>query len=852
MTPLEFGFPWALFLLPTGFLLVWISRGSARAGGASLWRVLSPGARLGMFLCLVLALGDPRAGCSSHAPHVVLAVDVSTSVGTDALEAAKSFVRRAGLPHGERTWLLFAGGTRILHGELPEEASGAGDPDATDIGKALQVASAIFPPGTSRSLVLFSDGVGTTGDAAAGIASLASAGVTASVVPIHPPDRPEVLVQNVSAPREVRVNEPFEVTATVAANRPASARMDVFQDGVRAGSRDVSLRPGDNALAITQRLASGRAVKISVTVSASPDTLEANNTGSTIVMVRGEAPVLLVSENPSPELARALAPQGIALETRPAAGVPEDLAGLLAFDAVILDQVPAERLAGARERAIARFVKDHGGGLLMLGGPDSFGAGGYGESEIGDLLPLMSSHEKRVEIPSLALVPVIDRSGSMAGQKIRMAKAAAAGAVGLLAPRDYAGVVVFDNEATWAPRISTAANRPEILREIDRIEDGGGTNIAAALETALEGLRACPAKIKHAILLSDGISIPGPMEDVAARMAAENITLTTVALGRDADAPLLERMARIGGGRFYFTSSPEAVPQIFARETLMAARPDILEEPFAVSVVNPAPFLAGMDFASAPPLLGRVLTEARPGATIWLAAGSGDPLLATWRTGLGRVAAFASDARNVWASEWTGWERFGAFWAQVLREIMRPRDLRSFPVRMVREAGGLRLTVEAADAAGRPLAGISGTALVEAQGGEAFRQPLEPAGPGLLEAWWPSPPTGTTHALVELTTPEGPVTQYAGSSTDFPAELLMPPVNRTLLESLATQTGGSLDPAPAAIRQGSPQSISLELWPWLAALCLPLFLADVWLRKRAPGRPEAPHAATPQINPPPA
>jgi Ca-activated chloride channel homolog len=837
MTAPEFGFPWALALLPLGYFLVVIWMGSARAGGAPVWRALTPGVRAGIFVCLVLALGDPRAGCSSTASHVVLAVDVSASAGPAALDAAKSFAERAGLPASDRTWLLFAGGTHILHGEPPEDGTAAGDPDATDLGKALQVASAVFPPGKARVLVLFSDGVGTTGDAAAGLASLEAAGVTAFAVPIDPPDHPEVLVQNVTAPREVHANEPFEVAATVAANRPGPARIDVFHDGILAGSRDVTLRPGQNAVPITQRLAAARAVKISVSVTASSDTLDANNAASTIVMVRGEAPVLLVSENPSPELQRALAPQGIAIETRPAAGVPVDLAGLLAFDAVILDQVPAERLAGARERAIVRFVRDYGGGLLMLGGPDSFGGGGYGESEVGDLLPLMSSYERQVEIPSLALVPVIDRSGSMAGEKIRMARAAAAGAVELLAPRDYAGVVVFDNEPAWVPRISTAANRTEILRAIDRIAHGGGTNIAAALEAALEGLRTCPAKLKHAILLSDGISIPGPMEDVAARMAAEKITLTTVALGSDADAALLERMARIGGGRFYFTSSPEAVPQIFARETLMAARPDIREEPSSAMVVNPAPFLAGIDIAPAPPLLGHVITEARPGAGVWLATGSGDPLLATWRVGLGRVAAFTSDARNVWASEWTGWERFGTFWAQVLREIMRPRDLRSFPVRIESEGGGLRLTVEAANAAGRPLTGVGGEVIVDSPGGRGFRLPLKPAGPGLLEAWWPSPATGTTHTLIELTTPEGPVSQYAGSATDFPAELLMPPANRPLLESLARQTGGSLDPAPDAIRHGFPQSTTVELWPWLAALCLPLFLADVWLRKHGPGRP---------------
>lgn len=835
---LEVAFPWALLLLPMGSGLFLLARGSAARLGPAHGKV-ALGLRCALFLCLVLALCDPRLTGQSAEKHVIWAVDVSDSVGGGAVDAAITFAGEANLPKAAQSWIAFAGEAMTLPGQPVVDDNIHAQNDATDLARALQFASANFPSGQSRVLVLFTDGVETVGHVLEEIRALVADGVKVFTVPVDPPDHPEVMVKSLRAPRQVRANEPFEIEAVLATNHPTTAQLEIFQDGLKAGAREVPLKEGMNPITVTQRLAGGRAVAISLRVTSPEDTLPENNRAEAVVVVEGEAPVLIVSENPSHELAGALALQGIEAETRSAAGVPDDPGTMQKFDAVVIDQVPSDRFTPAQLLALDRFVRDSGGGLLMLGGPHSFGAGGYAETPVGDLLPLMSEFQKQVEIPSLAIVPVIDRSGSMAGDKMRMAKAAAAGAVQILSPRDFAGVVVFDAAASWSPRISSAANPPDILRAIGAIEATGGTNLSAGLDLALQGLRGTPAKLKHVILLSDGISMPGPHEELAAQLAAENISLTTVALGGDADEVLLERLARIGNGRYYFTDSPESIPQIFARETLLASRPGIREEPFVAQVARPAPFLAGIDFDSSPFLLGYTITSLRPGADLWLMTEGGDPLLATWRVGLGKVAAFSSDARNVWASEWLQWESFGVFWSQVLREILRPKALREFPLDLRREQEGFRLTLETADPSGRALPGLGGRILLTRPDGSRQDIPLEPAGPGLLDGWWSASEPGTYHAAVQVAGPDGMAhTQYASVATGVSEEYLLHPTKLKLLEELAGETGGKLSPTPMEVASStaSAQPMPIELWPWLAGCALGLFLADVWAKKCRPPR----------------
>jgi uncharacterized protein YegL len=842
MSHLEFGFPWAGILLPAIWLLWAITRRSATG--------LPPDRSLVVFLtralifgCLILALSDPRLFVTSTSKHVVWAVDVSESVGDTAMEAARAFSQESGISRADQSWVPFAGrpgaGGGVTDQPMDIEAKAALQTDATDISSALQFASAAFPAGKGRILALFTDGVETQGEASRQIGALKQSGVVVFAIPIPPGDDPEVLVREIGAPRSVRGKEPFELKAVIFSNHDTEAEVDVYQDGVLAGTRKLSLQKGNTPVEITQRLSNPGVANLSITVRAARDTRLENNTASSPVMVEGAGRVLIVTEKPSPALAAALEPQGVVTEVRPPQGIPTNPAELISFDTVILDEVAAERFSNARMNALVSYVKDFGGGLVMLGGGKGFGPGGYYGTSLEEILPVRSEFQKQVDDPSLAIVPVIDSSGSMLGEKITMAASAAQAAINVLTSLDYAGAVAFSGQARWVVELQSVSNKAAIASHLATLEAGGGTNIASGLELAWEALRKSPAKIKHIILLSDGVSIPGPYAEIAARLVADKITLSTVGVGSDADALLLDQLARWGNGRYYHTDSPENIPQIFARETILAARPAIREVPFLAVPTRRAPFLEGIDFSSAPPLLGFVNTVLQPGADLWLATESGEPLLATWRVGLGKTAAFTSDARDVWASEWLGWESFGRFWAQVLREIQRGADLRSFPVTISKTREGVDVTLEAVDVFGRGLENVEGELSVLDGAGQAETLPLAQTGPGRLGGFVRTPHQGTLHLQATVTSAGKTLSsQYAGVSFSYPEEFLMRPVNTPLLAGLAGSTGGTVSPAPADLLKVflPPQRSRRELWPWFVIAAIGLFLFDVGLRRLVPRR----------------
>ena len=395
--------------------------------------------------------------------------------------------------------------------------------------------------------------------------------------------------------------------------------------------------------------------------------------------------------------------------------------------------------------------------------------------------------------------------------------------------------------------MTSAVDKDAILQRIATLQPGGGTNIAAGLELGFSQLSASPARIKHVILLTDGVSTPGPFYELTSRMAEERITVSTVAVGSDADRKLCEQIAEWGNGRAYATDTPGNIPQIFARETMTASKSAIQEAPFLPVVARPADFLSGLDFQTAPFLLGYVTTRAKPTAENWLLTERGEPLLSTWRYGLGQTGAFTSDARNRWAVEWLKWDGYGKFWAQVVRKLARPPSLTKFPVEVRRENGGFRAIVETADSRGEFLTDVHGEIALIDPHGHASKIALTATAPGRLEGWWPAPERGAYNAEVVLRhdapSSDGPAAeepiarQFISATVGYPDEFLLKPINESLLRRLAEQTGGLYNPVPGDLFKDDHRTagVESELWPWLLGLAAFLFLFDV-AAKRWPER----------------
>jgi Ca-activated chloride channel family protein len=496
--------------------------------------------------------------------------------------------------------------------------------------------------------------------------------------------------------------------------------------------------------------------------------------------------------------------------------------------------VPATSLS-LRQMEVARtYVQDLGGGLIMLGGDQSFGLGGYYKTVLEEILPVRSDFEKEKEKPSLAMVLVIDKSGSMGGEKIAMAKEAAKSAVELLGANDKVGVIAFEGETYWVSEVHPCSDKSFVLDRISSIEAGGGTSMYPAMEEAYEALHKTVAKLKHVIILTDGISEPGDFEGISQTMAGARMTVSTVGMGEGADRELLEQIARIGGGRNYFVEDPFTIPQIFAKETVAASKSAINEQPFLPQVVRPSSALAEIDFASAPFLLGYVVTRPKATSEIILATESGDPLLTWWRYGLGMCVAFTSDAKSRWAAEWISWPGFGKFWAQVARHAMRKSEAKGVVMQVDYKNRHALVSLDSIDAAGR-FVNQADTELtvIDPQFGNRKLEMTQTA-PGRYVAEFDTPYPGSYH-LEFAQKLQGNVLyhQSRGLAVGYPDELRLKPTNTELLQSIARETGGRFDPKPEAIFAATDRAAqrATPLWPYLVAAAALLFVLDVALRR---------------------
>ncbi len=835
--PFEMLRPAILLFLPAGLaLLAWWhlrSIGPLRAGR----RNLAFAMRCVVFLLLVLALSEPRWMGRSTKREVLLLVDQSRSLDAAGLEAAQAFAAKADFAGAETAWIGFGGKGRVAREaeELRKGDPARVQPDETRLDTAFALAAASFRPDRVKTAVLFSDGVSTGGlpDAEA----LAAQGIRVEVVPVDPPDRPEVLVRDLSAPTHVRAEEPLAIEATIFSTRPGPVTVNLFRNGVRIATKQME-HPGSGTQIVRfdDRATDEKLLHYEVGVQAAADTLAENNQLGTVVIAQGDSRVLLLSDQP--EAARyfewALKQEGVNLDVRPAEGVPTEMSDLQKYDTLIIDNLPASAFQPAQMALVHSYVRDFGGGLMMLGGDQAYGLGGYFRTPVEDVLPVSCDFQKDEENPSMALMLVIDRSGSMSGDKLELAKSAARASADLLGPRDYVGLVVFDNDATLAAPLQ-AAIPGAISSAIASITADGGTNIAPAMEEAEDQLRNSTAKIRHVILLTDGMSQEGPFQELATRMAQNGVTISTVGMGEGADGQLLSEIAQWGNGRYYEATDPTSVPQVFTKETMTASKSAIQEFPFQVKPVRAVDFLDGIEWNASPFLLGYVRTRAKPTSEVWLISERGDPVLTTWRFGLGMTAAFTSDARNRWAVEWLRWPGFGKFWSQLLRRMGRSPAMGGSEMTLTGQENHLTIRLDALDPTGQGFP-EEATASVQLNlpGGKVAAVPLEKIRPGHWEARYPLTERGIIFGQAQLTHGEQILDSRVFTYTrGFPREFLMEPLALESLTTLATATGGSVNPDPAAIFRADRRTAvrEHELWPWLALAAVLLFVTDVGIRR---------------------
>jgi Ca-activated chloride channel family protein len=819
---------------------------------------------------LVLAIAGLTLLRPTREKFVIFAVDESTSIGADSKKKADDFLAAAlkDAPAGRFAILPFSSepgklvGTKNLS-PPPKDASAlannhspnpSGETKSTNLEAAIESAAASIPTGYVPSIVMLTDGNQTAGDA---LRAALRSRAPISTIPLATRSEPEVQVSSVKLPAQVRQGEPFFVEVVVDSNHDDEGVIQVFRGPHQVVSEKRPLKKGENRFRFQQTVTSERLAEYSVRVSGlKSDTLIDNNADEGLVFASGKPRVLIVDSDPKliRELAAALEQEDIQVDVRPPTGMPETLADIQNYEMLILSNVPATALTQRQMEVARTYVQDLGGGFAMLGGEQSFGLGGYYKSVLEDILPVRSDFEKEKEKPSLAMALVIDKSGSMSGDKIEMAKSAARSAVELLGNSDHVGVIAFDGDTFTIAEMQSAANKEQISGEIARIDASGGTTMYPAMEQAYEALKSTPAKIKHMIVLTDGVSSPGDFVGIANQMSSEKITCSTVAVGTDCDTDLLEEIAREGQGRYYLAEDPASIPQIFAKETVTASKSAIDEQPFIPQVIRSTHTFSDIDLNSAPFLLGYVMTRPKPTCEVILATEKGDPLLVWWRYGLGMTVAFTSDAKSRWAAEWLSWPGYSKFWAQLVRQCMRKSDAKGVAVDIAHHAGKATISLDAIDPSGRfTNQADTEMTIIDPQLG-AKKLPLRQTAPGRYVAEFETPSSGSYH--LELTQKQAGQTlfqQSRGLSVGYNEELRLKPTNDELLKQIAAGSGGKFDIQPQDVFAADNRSVSrpTPLWPYLALAALILLVFDVALRRidlttliRRKPRPPAPSTTT--------
>jgi uncharacterized membrane protein len=824
---------------------------------------------------IVLGLAGIQIRRRANTLTTVFLLDVSDSVPADEQARGETFVRQAiqTMPVGDRAALVVFGQDALVERlaaeerRLPDLAS-VPVTTRTDIASALQLGLALFPDEGAKRLVLISDGRQNLGYAITQ-AELASAhDIELTYVSVDSPEgETEVRVEALDAPADIRQGQGFELTALIHSTGRQGATLRVFEDGQLFHSQDFRLQSGVNRFAVPVGAAETGFRRYRAEIVPDADTRLLNNQASAFTVVHGPPQILLVEGQPEEggNLSQALRAAEMDVKAVPPGEVPGTLPDLAAFDALVLANVPADALPPGTMELIQAYVRDLGRGLIMMGGEDAFGAGGYLRTPLEQALPVAMDVRGKEQTPNLALVLAVDKSGSMGrchcdnpdldqtytrrevGQpKVDIAKEAVMRAAGALGPQDYLGVVAFDEAARWALELNQVVDLVALENSIGGIQAEGQTNLRSGVEAAYDALQTAEARRKHLILLTDGWVHQGELTPLARQMGEEGITLSVVAAG-GGSAEYLEGLAQSGGGRYYPAVDILRVPDFFLKETVQAVGQYIVEEPFYPLPSGPSSVLSGLDSGTWPPLLGYNGTTPKSTAFIALSTPRGDPLLATWQYGLGRSAAWTSDLKGRWAREWVTWDLFPRFAAQLVGWTLPAPQVEGVTAQAKLEDDQALIRVEAAEPAplgageasraGRPRNFLEITATLIGPpevSEERTELPLDQVGAGIYEARAELSGPGTY--LVRLGISEEGRTlgqQTLGLVVPYSPEYKSSGTDLALLDQLAGLTGGGPlpDPAAAFAHNLPAADRAREIWgPLLLAVAL-LFPLDVALRR---------------------
>jgi uncharacterized membrane protein/Mg-chelatase subunit ChlD len=896
---LGFDSPGYLALLAVLPLLWWASYRSL-AGMGSVRRWVAILLRSIVLTLLVFALADMQWKRLGDRLTVIYVVDESLSIPENLKPAMIEYVDREIRTHrqahiADRAGVVvFGGEPAIEHPPYDENiqvtynTESHIDREHTNLAAALRLAQATFPEDSARRVVLLTDGNENVGDGLTQARSLAESGIGIDVMPIRYPPRSEVAVEKVVIPPDVNRGQPFDLRVVLDNIAPPDAKEGAVKGQLRIirktqdheevlrwengdTERAVTLEPGKRVFTIREQIDAPDFYTYEarfIPDDAAHDPIKQNKRATAYTHVRGKGQVLLIEDQENRGefsfLVDRLKQENLEARVQSTAETFATLADLQPFDTVILADTPAEGFTEDQIKMLVSNTEQMGAGLIMLGGPNSFGAGGWTNTPLEAAMPVDFQIKNSKVVPVGALAMLMHASEMAEGNFWQ--KKIAQEAVRALGAQDYCGVLHWEGNIQWLwnPGLArVGANRDPMLAKIDKMIPGDMPEFEGAMKSALTEFGRVPdAAVKHLIVISDGD--PGPPTNATmAALKAMNVTVSTVAIGAHggAGSTTLEQMSRMGavGGKYYVVPANQTakmLPRIYQREARSISRPLVFERDagFRPHVKFPHEMIkgVGLDF---PPLTGYVLTTVKDSPLVEVALVNPMPegekyntLLASWTYGLGKAVAFTSDAGHRWATAWTGWENYNKLFSQIVRWSMRPGgDLGKFTLSTEVQNGKVQVVITALDKDNDFLNFLNMSARAVGPDMKPVDVKVQQVAPGRYVGQFDAPDAGSYFLLVSPGAGMSPL--QSGVNVPYSAEYLDREPNEQLLKSLAAVTprggkpgeliqnpaGGSL---PALVAQFNtfrhdlpPATSTQPIWfllVWIAGLW---FFFDVLLRR---------------------
>lgn len=734
---LEFARPLLLLLLPAYIALIYLID---RRGGRRSRRIKHRVARVMRCLltCLcVLALAAPSVVLPGGQQAVWILADASASARGMQDQMTQSV--RTALENKDASvnaGVIAFGGNAMVEKPLAQDGTYNGvttavDAQASDLSSALTLASALLPEDAQGRIVVLSDGA--TEDVRAAAQQLAARGVTVDFQSFSGDGLPDAQISQLNVPSRVYQGQSFTVTVQVTANHDTAGTLVLYQNRTPVSSREVTLRRGDNTFTFRDTAADTGVVTYEARLISEGDSCAQNDSMGGYVYVQGAPKLLLVEgrQGEGSEMAAMLSAAAMQYETVLPAQLPYDAEQLRQYDGVVLVNVDYDAADEEQWAALDSAVRVLGRGLTVIGGDSSYALGGYRGSKLEEMLPVTIDVRNKLDLPSLALMLVIDKSGSMSDgmfgtTRLELAKEAAMRAAEVLTPNDQVGVIAFDDAAKWVVNLQKAEDVEAIQNQIGTIRPGGGTAFFTALYEATYALMNAQAQQKHIIFLTDGEAGDTGYLQLCDIMQQNDITLTTVAVGSGADQATLRTLAQQGGGRAYAANEFDNLPKIFTKETYLVSGSYVQNRTFTPVITEQS---ALTDFEGFPQLSGYLAATEKSLATVSLMSDREDPILAWWQYGAGRVVAFMADSRGAWTSEFLQWDQAAAFYGGMAAFTL-PGEEREGQLTTERQGDALRIVYTAPEDAQTGLS-TSVTALLP--DGTQTQLALQESAPGVYE-----------------------------------------------------------------------------------------------------------------------